>query len=206
MNIGNYKKPDIEDQEVEGNFDIEDKRENVSTPASTMAEGIKGDLEKDIQEQSSTAKKAKSYDEILKENDIPLDKAHAIVDSILMNGYYEETLPITKTATVTFRTRLHSDYKRYLRALEILNPRYVDEQREIQSRYFLAASLSSFKGQVFEHAGPKDSKEIADRSFEARLDWIEQQPENLILLLLNKLAQFDRTVAVVMSEGVVENF
>jgi len=169
-----------------------------------MKEGIQEDLRESLENTQGVTKKAQTYEDILKERDISLDKAHAIVDQMLEKGFYEETFPIKLPApapiTVTFRTRLHSDYVKFLRALEVYMPKYMEEQREIQTRYFLAASLVQYKGKRFKTGAD------ADKEFEDTLTWIEAQPERLIFLLANKLHAFDLQIQAVMSEGVVENF
>jgi hypothetical protein len=121
---------------------------------------------------------------------------------MLEKGFYEESVPVTKSVVATFRTRAHADYVRYLRALETYNPKYVEEQQEIQIRYFLAASLVSFKGTVFKVAAGEDAEKFFDR----KLEWIEAQPETVIRLIAVKLSKFDQQIQTIMSEGIVENF
>lgn len=181
---------------------IVDKRPKVETPSTSLTEGIQNELKDGIERTKQGAEKSKSYEEILAERDVPLSKAHSIVDSMLERGYYEEVLPVTRTSTVTFRTRAHADYIRYVRALESYNPKYVEEQQEIQVRYFLAASLVAFKG----HAFKMDAKADIEEQFDKKLEWIAKQSETLIRLLATKLSKFDQQIQIVMSEGVVENF
>ncbi len=188
--------------------EIVDRRQKVETPASVLSEGIQEDLKDSIEKTEVTAEKVKSYEEILAEKEIPLDKAHAVIDAMLEKGYYEETIPLKLPAsspvTVTFRTRSHADYLRFLRALEAYAPKYMEEQRELQMRYFLAASIRQFRGHTF-RSEPR-SNEDQTTLFEERLDWIEKQPERVIHLLASKLALFDMQVQAIMSEGAVENF
>ncbi len=199
--IGSFKRPTANTPDaVEVAPDIVDKRVKVETPARAMAEGVQDELKDSLDRTKATTEKAKTYDEILSEHDIPLSKAHAVVDAMLEKGYYEETVKVTNTTTATFRTRLHADYIRYLRALETYNPKYVEEQQELQIRFFLAASIVAFKGMVL----PK--KEDAEAYFDSKLEWIGKQPEAVIRLLATKLSIFDRQIAIIMSEGVVENF
>lgn len=202
--IGSYRRPPTapdgaNNTAPEPEPEIIDKRPKVATPSGSLSEGVQEDLKSSIDRTKEAAEKAKSYKEILSERDIPLSKAHAIVDGMLEKGFYEETLAFTSNTTVTFRTRAHSDYVRYLRALETYNPKFVEEQQEIQIRYFLAASLVAFKGVTFAEKDP-------EKLFDAKLDWIEKQPERLVNLLATKLSKFDVQIQVVMSEGVVENF
>ena len=199
--IGSYKDPRGRTAPVE------DKRAPDTTPARAIVDSVADEMQRDVTETKESVEKAKTYEEILKENDISLSKATAIVDDLLTKGYYEEDIPVTSNSYVTLRTRAHSDYRRYLRALEVNSPRYADEQNEIQMRYFIAASLVNFKGQSFEHPEQKIGNESAvEAAFAARLQWIERQPERLITLIALKLHKFDRMIQVVISEGVIENF
>jgi len=198
--IGSYKNPKEKMQ-------VEDKRPVENTPAKELIDGATSEMERDVEDARDPIEKAKSYDEILSENDISRTKATVIIDDLLTRGHYEEDIPITQSVYLTLRTRTHDDYRRYLRALELTNPRFVDEQREIQMRYFIAASLVSFKGQTFEHPVQKvGSDRVIEKAFEARLEWISSQPEVVVTLIAMKLNKFDRMIQVVMSEGVVENF
>lgn len=200
--IGSYKNPQTPEE-----FVIEDKRKQVETPTLAMSTGIQEELKQGAKRSESKETKAKTYKEILSDRDVSLDKARSIVDDMLTKGYYEEIIPITKNVTVTLRTRAHGDYIRYLRALEFIAPKFMDEQNEIQQRYFLAASIVAFKGDTFEHPeiSKNNSKEVED-AFDVRLKWVEKLPERVVFLLLNKLSSFDQMIADVMSEGVVENF
>jgi hypothetical protein len=198
--IGSYKKPQVPEQEVD--LEIVDKRQKVETPATSLSTGVQEDLKDSIDRTKDGVEKSKSYDEILSEHDITVQKAHTVVDAMLEKGFYEESIPITKSVSATFRTRAHADYVRYLRALETYNPKYVEEQQEIQIRYFLAASLVSFKGVTFKIASGEDVEKFFDR----KLEWIEGQPETVIRLIAVKLSKFDQQIQTIMSEGIVENF
>ena len=198
--IGSYKKPQVPDQEAD--LEIVDKRPKVETPATSLSTGVQEDLKDSIDRTQKSADKAKTYEDTLSEYAIPLQKAHAVVDSMLEKGYYDEVVPVTKNTVATFRTRAHADYVRYLRALELYNPKYVEEQQEIQIRYFLAASLVSFKGIVFRQESDEDPEKFFDR----KLTWVETQAEPLIRLLATKLYKFDQQIQTIMSEGIVENF
>jgi len=179
---------------------------SVDSPAVKLAEGVQNEIKKDIEDNKQGAVKAQGYQEILEEAEISIQKAHAIVDDLLTKGYYEEDIKITKTTYVTFKTRTQADYRRYLRALEVVGPKFIDEQQEIQLRYFLAASLVSFKGQKFETDKSNGRDDGVSDAFNKKLDWLNNQPDSLVTLLAVKLSKFDRMVKVVMSEGVVENF
>ena len=101
--IGSYKDPKARATQVE------DKRAPDNTPAKAMVESVTTEMQRDVDDAKEPLEKAKSYDEILKENDISPAKATAIVDDLLTKGYYEEDIPVTASAYVTLRTRVHAD-------------------------------------------------------------------------------------------------
>lgn len=200
--IGSYTPPE---KEVPGAK--EEEQEARPSPAKSMAQGIQEDLSNDVKANEDTVEKSKSYEEILEGADISLDEAKAIVDDMLTLGYYTERVPVTKSISVGFRTRVHADYLRLHNALEALNPKFEEEQNEIMLRYCLAGSLARFKDVEFDFPDrEKASHESLTKAFDVRLDWIEKQPERLIALLATKLNTFDSKIALVMSEGVIENF
>jgi len=194
--IGSYRR--------EASEEVKKTTSTATQTSSALSEGIKEDLKDTLEQNKAGAEKAKTYEEILAENNISRERAHLVVDALLEKGYYEETyqikLPASSSVTVTLRTRTQADYIRFLQALEANAPRYVEEQRELQARYYLAASLVSFRGQTF----PADTAEKP--AFEAKMDWLEKQPERIIALLTNRLAVFDREINLIMNEGAVENF
>lgn len=176
------------------------------TPAQNLVEGVQGEIKDSMDAAAPVTELAQSYETVLASKKITIAKAHSIVDSMLEKGFYEEVMPVTKAVTVTFRTRTHNDYIRYLRALEMFNPKFAEEQAELQLRYFLAASLVAFKGVVLKHVPANADPDAVASAFDSRLEWIEKQPERVINLLATKLSKFDDMIHTVMSEGVVENF
>lgn len=202
--MSNTRAPVIGSYRREASEEVKKTAPAAPQPSSALSEGIQEDLKDTLDKNKAGAEKAKTYEEILAENNITREKAHLVVDALLEKGYYEETyqikLPTSSTVTVTLRTRTQADYIRFLHALEANAPRYVEEQRELQARYYLVASLISFRGQTF----PGDTTEKT--AFESKMDWLEKQPERIVALLTNRLAAFDREINIIMNEGAVENF
>lgn len=203
MPIGDFKDPDEkEDESIQG------ERKGQETPAKRMVDGIQANMETMVSTRENSAEKAEDWRDRLKSKGISLEKAHSIIDDLLTKGYYEESFDITSRVSVTFRTRSQYDFQRYMRALDIVNPRFNDEMQEIAMRYFVAASLVRFKDKEFEHpelAGA-EGKASVDAAFEERMDWVEKQPAQLVVLLSQKLHAFDEMIAAIFSEGVIENF
>jgi len=203
--IGQYTKPGDEPPKAAPR--VEKKEEAPPSPAKSVAEGIQEDLEQDVKQAAKGIEKVKQYDEILAENDITVEQAQIVVDDLMTKGYYQETMNVTKTITVDFRTRTHLDYMRYHTALEILNPKYQAEQDEIALRYCLAGSLARFGKVTFDYPNPQTAEEgQAREAFDKRLEWIEKQPERVVALLATKLVKFDAKIGTIMAEGVAENF
>jgi hypothetical protein len=200
--IGSYSKPGG----PSGTPSVTEVKKPQETPAKSLVDGAQEEMRRDVSEGKDAAARAKSYDEILSDNEISKNKASAIVDDLLTKGFYQEDIPLTSSVFLTLRTRTHADYRRYLRQLEIDSPRYIDEQHEIQMRYFVAASLVAYKGQEFAHPSHRATQAEIDELFKKRLDFVEGLPERVVALIASKLAKFDRVVQIVMSEGVVENF
>ena len=202
--IGAYRRDESEEVPAEM---VARKREEP-TPAKTLSTGIEEDLKDSVDRTKPGVEKVKTYEELLAEHKISITKAHMVVDSILEKGFYEETyeirLPTKTPLMVVLRTRTQADYMRFLRALEAYAPRYVDEQRDLQSRHFLASSLVSFRGKVFRRDVTSEENSMA--AFQERLDWLEQQPERIVALLSQKLYEFDVMINTIMSEGIIENF
>jgi len=197
MAIGNYAPPDeIKVSAVP----------TPTTPSGAVAKGIEADLEDDIKENIGREAKNRTYIEILKDSNVTVDEAQVIVDDLMTKGYYSEEVQITKKITATFRTRNHNDYLRYSIALQLLNPKFRQEEDELALRYCLVGSLVRFNKTNFAHPVTKTPPEEAQRMFDERLDWVEAQPERLTALLSVKLRRFDEKIMVVMSEGVAENF
>jgi len=202
--IGNYRRPQAKPSKSTAAASAPEKPAENST--SQLVEGVTTEFKHELSEGKKSASKVKSYKEILKDSNISDTEAQSIVDDMLTKGYYEKIINVTKTTTATFRSRSQSDYKRYLRALDAFSPKFSDDVTEIQQRYYLTASIVTFKGLKFQHVDNPKLEDEVEEAFNKRLAWVEALPEQLFLLLVGKLAYFDNTIAIVMSEGVVENF
>lgn len=192
----------IEDAEIK----IESKQ-NFDTPGGRVIQGLSKDLEKDVGAMPSEEIRILNYKERLEEAGVSLDEAEEILDDVLMKGYYEETLPLTKKRTVRFRTRNHKVFTYALDTLESMNVRFANTEMEIMARYGLAGSLVAVTGVTLPTVSEKDlekGQDLARAQFQARLDWVENQAEPLIRLLSQKLAEFDYKLAAVLSRGAAD--
>lgn len=148
----------------------------------------------------------KDYRKFLKDNDISEEEAAQIVDDLLTKGFYEETIPLTRLTTLRLRTRLQQDSMRLQTSLQIRRPIYESALNEIITRYNMAASLAAYKDNTFEFPTTNTEQKKVDDLFNERLDFVECLPEPVFMAIQNKLARFDRKIALVFREGVVENF
>lgn len=203
MHIGNYrpedKKPELEIPATAPTPPA------PPTPGKLVADAFERGLGKDISETEDVAKKAVTYEDLLKEEGITKEEARRIQDALLIDGYYEEVVPLTPKTSVTFRSRAFADFTRYHQVLERYQPKYVAERDEITLRYFLAASLAAYAGDKFDFPDPSDIK-ASDVAFEERHQRVLRMPEHVVEMLGRRLNRFDTKLRVVLSEGSVESF
>ncbi len=176
------------------------------TPGKTVVDAVEKTIEKDLVETGAVVDKALSYEDILKEENITLEEAHKIKHAILIDGFYSETTELMTNVSVTFRTRVYDDIRRFHQELEAYQPKFITERNEIAMRYFLAASLESFKGKTFIFPHPIRDPEAAKAAFDERHEYILGLPEVLIEKLCAILQKFDYKTRIVWSEGAVESF
>ena len=168
---------------------------------------------------SDAEKRAKRYEELvdklspvelyqkrLDEADISNAMAMAIVDALMSQGFYEETVHLTKRTSVTFRTRRHSDTLRLQHSLEIQRPIYNEAVEEMAVRYNIASSLIRFHDTTLSFPGQSATAEDVEEAFDKRLKFVEALPDQTFYRLASLMASFDEKVMLVMSEGVAENF
>lgn len=146
------------------------------------------------------------YQAYLKEEGIEESEAQDIVDSLFAQGYYEETVPLTKRLKAVIRTREHGDTLRLQMALEVQRPIFNHVLQEITTRYNMAASLVQFGDTTFAHPGDDVDKETREKLFDVRLQFVERMADPAFYKLSVLLAKLDRKIAAVMREGVAENF
>lgn len=137
------------------------------------------------------------YAKRLKDADIPLHIAQAIFDAVVSKGYYEEYVKVGPSRA-TLRTRLYDDHLRLQTALEATRPGLVLTQEDMITRYNLAASLYEWKGKAYKHD--------TDDDFDAVMDEVKRLPAPVYSLMVQRLAEFDRKVMLVFSDGATDSF
>lgn len=175
------------------------------TPARTLAESVERGMEQDVREGEGVATKALSYEEMLKLVGVTPEQARVICDSLLVDGYYSETVNLSQSTSVTFSTREGRDLTYYYHALTREQPQYESHRGHLMVRYFLVASLRQYREKHFPRL--TDLDEVAyHEEFTARLKWLDTLPPHVVTLLQARLAAFDEKIEVVLSEGAVEAF
>lgn len=137
------------------------------------------------------------YAKRLKDADIPLHIAQAIFDAVVSKGYYEEYVKVG-SSRATLRTRLYDDHLRLQTALEATRPGLVLTQEDMITRYNLAASLYEWRGEALKHD--------TDDDFDAVMDKVKRLPAPIYSMMVQRLAEFDRKVMLVFSEGATDSF
>lgn len=147
-----------------------------------------------------------NYQEFLEKNGLTVDYARDVVDALFTDGYYEETVPVTKRLSVTMRTRAHDDTLRLQAAFEVNRPLYQNAADEMTARYNLAASLVRIGDKQFPVASATAPKKEREDAFDTRLQYVERLSSPVFYRLTQLLARFDQKMTLIMREGVAENF
>lgn len=164
------------------------------------------ELKKEESEIKAALKPMEAHEAALKEVGVTKEQASEIIDSILLQGYYQERFKITNKISGVFRSRVYADTERLQSWMEATRPAYEATIQETTFRYLLAASISEFNGEKFLFPKKEDTLEEADRLFNIRLRYIRAMPDALVSLLYQKLSKFDQKLAVCLQTGAIANF
>ncbi len=190
LQIGNFKASE--------NPAAERAAEHVADPEPSLDKVAVEALEKKIEETALTP--AELYRKRLEEAEISFEEASRVFDDMIAKGYFEKRVVI-KGREAIFRTRTYEDHLRSVSAVEAANPKYAATQSELQSRFNLAASLTSWAGTTY-----KTPNGDPEREFAATMAAIRRMPAPIYALLLGELSKFDAKMFLIFSEGAVENF
>ena len=149
----------------------------------------------DVDEAPLTPREA--YEKRLEAAGISREVANSIFDAVMSKDYYEEYIRVGENRAV-LRTRMYEDHLRLQTALELQRPGLVLSQEDMITRYNLAASLYEWRGKVLKHDNDDD--------FDKVLNIIKRMPAPVYSLLSQKLAEFDRKVMTVFSDGATDSF
>ena len=133
--------------------------------------------------------------------------ARAILEKVLVNRVYMETLAIGPVQVV-LRTRNYRDVTRALQYLEVEKPTYSMAINDLIARYNMAASLVRFGSDTFKHPRKEEgaTDEEMEDAFHDRLSYIMEMPIVSMNRLMQLVHDFDEKIAAVFAEGAPEDF
>jgi len=169
-------------------------------------EAAEQSLESEARDAEAALKPLKSYEEKLKEAGVTKDEAADIIDSVLMKGFWSETIKITARISIKLRTRSARDVRRIQDYLEVHRPVYDTHYTEIMGRMTLAASLEQLGTDKLPFPGKDAKNEDYEKAFQERGNYIEGLADPILRLLFLKLWAFDEKIRAVLAEGTIENF
>ncbi len=175
-------------------------RRPVETPEAASAP-----LPKEETKEEETKEKTPTYVERLAAAKISVTHAREVMDAVLFNGTYEETTPLRPNFPVVIQTRAYGDTLRLMRVMEAENPTFPMHINDIIARYNVCASLVQYGETVFSPPKEKTPIALAD-NFEERLQFLYGLPEIVINKLIDLVARFDKKVAIIFSEGSIQDF
>jgi hypothetical protein len=148
---------------------------------------------------------AKAYLEGLNAIDLSRAEAVAIIDAVVSDGIYLETVKINNRVVVEFGTRSYRDLQRVSRLLENESPTLPMSVNDLISRFNLAASLRSYNGKALPW-NDKEKDQAVSKEFQERLDFIYGLPDIIVHRMMEALSEFDHKIGVVFAKGAPEDF
>jgi hypothetical protein len=136
-------------------------------------------------------------------------EAEAILDAMLLEGYWEKTVNLYRgKLKVVFRTR--DSFSILQTALAVDRLQHKEDERavaQVSFRIALAGSLAQYRDKVMAQAKQGASNQEVERAFNQRLDFIDKEiPAAVVTTLWNALVEFDNEVGAALSEGAESGF
>ena len=147
-----------------------------------------------------------TYKERLDSIKVSMDDAMSIIDSVIKNDVYKETVKLSKDTDAVVSTRDVRFNDKLNKVIDELKSDKVAVFSQVSSKYQLAGSLVSYAGQQLPAFTPMMEDVQWEEVMNARLKFVEQIPSPVFLALVGKLAKFDLKMTAVFSEGYEENF
>lgn len=199
LRIGDFSRPTVDPPKA-----------GPAAPASPTKDALdkaEARLEEAASKDEEALKPMAAFEEKLKAAGLTKEKAAEIVDAVLLQGYYSETIKITSNIFLKLRTRNARDIKRIQEMLEAQRFTLDSHYTEMWGRLLLAASIESFGKDKFDHPSPrKEAYDVVEKAFIERVNYIDSLPDPALRVLLQKLWKFDNRVSVAIEEGSIENF
>lgn len=156
--------------------------------------------------------KAKRYLEGLAAVGVTQGEARAILDAVLFNDYYEETVEIGRGVVAVIRTRTYTDTQRMLRMAEAEAPQIPRHYNDILARCNVAASLVEYNKKRFNTPVRTDGmtrdafKKLEEEAFQDKLEYLLYLPTPVVTKLIYHVSRFDDKILAVFEEGAPEDF
>lgn len=161
--------------------------------------------ETEASEDTGSKEKTQTYQERLKAADITETHAREVMDAVLFDGEYRETINLRENFPVVLRTRAYGDTLRLMRVMEAENPTFPVHVNDIIGRYNVCASLAQY-GETVLIPQEKQTAVAMEKDFETRLQFIASLPEVAVSKLINLVSRFDNKIVIIFSEGSIEDF
>ena len=147
-----------------------------------------------------------SYDERLKAFDITKEKALEIVDKLVVEGFYEEEVPLSKSVKITLKTR-SARFNTYLaNTIDIADPKKVGKLNHLMSIHQVAGSLEKYGPLALAKLDDDMPEDVWERVLKTRITFVNKLASPVFLALNAKLADFDRRMLIIFSDGYEKNF
>ena len=200
---GEGKGPTTNKRRAHRSVEGPDVRVPTATPlldAETTERNAEGTDQKE-----ETKEKEPTYAERLAAANISVTHAREVMDDVLFNQEYTETFNWRDNFQVVLHTREYRDTMRLMRVMEAENPTWQMHINDIIARYNVCASLQQYGDTTFTPLTEKTPKAI-EEDFEERLQFIFGLPEIAVNKLIDLVARFDKKVAIIFSEGSIQDF
>lgn len=159
-------------------------KEDLNKPTNA----VEGHTDADIQK----------YKKFLKEHDIEDSDIFNVLDSLLVNGEVYWSFDLLGRTPVVFRSRPAWVNQELLKELEVQSPKTYMRFTNLVNLFNLSGSLQTYGKHVF---NLEDGEEL-----EKAYQFVNRLPYILQTKLIEKLAIFDRLIAVATSDWALENF
>lgn len=150
--------------------------------------------------------KVLTYAERLKEFNVTPEQAIAVIDDLISNDKYTETVKLSSKLNVVFSTR-DVRFSHYLtQKLDALTKEELGMFSQLSSEYQVAGSLDKYGTQELPLLSAALDDKIWEENLNIRIKFVKALPNPAFLALTRKLAMFDMKMNMIMSEGYEENF
>jgi len=175
---------------------IEESLDIIAEMAGTPAE----------EEDTSKLSVEEKYERTLKEFNLTLRDARAIMEQMVTKGFYSEEFKLGPI-TCVLRTRVYEDLIRTQRLLEAERLEYSSSVQEVLNRYNTAASLVRYGDVIFEHPDSQTASESEiEEAFEKRLKYVRRLSQLVSVKVMQFSYEFDRKMMAVFGDGAPQDF